>query len=216
MKYIKNSSENIPEAIRILKAGGIVAHPADTCYGLAADLMNPEAVKKAQKIKGRDGEKPMSIMIPAFMKGQIEDFAELDDFSSMVCDTLLPGPVTILVPKGKKIPAYFFPESPYIGIRIPYDFLTQDLLTAFQGPLITTSANLSGEAACATYEDVKAIFEEQEYQPDLILEGEISGDCLPSTVILIEDKKLKILREGPMTKGQIEGVLGFSDYDVVE
>ena len=202
------NKESLAEAVKILKKGGVIAHPADTCYGLAADLMNPEAVRKVQKIKGRDGNKPMSMMIPVIMKDDLADYAEMDDFSAMVCDELLPGPVTILLPKGPKIPDTFFPESPYIGIRIPYDMLTQDLLTAFHGPLITTSANLSGESPCATSEETEAIFKKHEDKPDFIFEGAVGNECLPSTVILVEDKAIKIMREGPMTKEQIEDILG--------
>jgi len=135
MKCLPYTKETLKQAVQILKTGGVVAHPADTCYGLAADLMNPEAVKKAQDIKGRDRNKPMSVMLPVFMQAEIGRFAELDNFSRSVCEKLLPGPVTILLPKGPAIPDYFFPESRFIGIRIPYDMMTQDLLTAFKAPL---------------------------------------------------------------------------------
>jgi tRNA threonylcarbamoyl adenosine modification protein (Sua5/YciO/YrdC/YwlC family) len=208
MECLPFTKENLQKAVRILRKGDVIAHPADTCYGLAADLMNPEAVKKAQDIKGRERNKPMSIMLPAFMQPEIGRFAKLDDFSEDICNKLLPGPVTILLPKGSRIPDYFFPESPIIGIRIPYDMITQDLLTAFRGPLITTSANLSNQPPLSTCEEVKKIFRNRKHKPDILFDGTVRNKCLPSTVILVKDKKIKIMREGPITKKQLEGILG--------
>ncbi len=202
------TTQDMKEAVQLLKEGGVLAHPADTCYGLAADLMNEKALKKLQGIKGRDRNKPMSIMIPAFLKPKIEDYVVCDDFMTFVCEELLPGPVTIVLPKGPKIPDYFFPDEPNIGFRIPYDILTDTLLTKFQGPLITTSANLSDQPVCCSYEDVVKAFEENPVKPDLIFQGVIKNHCLPSTVILPKDKKVIILREGPIDKKKLEALLG--------
>ena len=208
MKCVPYTKETLKQAIQILKDGGVIAHPADTCFGLAADLKNPDALKHLQEIKGRDMGKPMSIMLPAFMKPEIVRFAELDEFSKSICKKLLPGPVTILLPKGPEIPDYFFPESSNIGIRMPYDMLTEDILMSFKGPLITTSANLSDGPACSTCDEVNEIFKDKKNKPDLIFQGTIRNACIPSTVILVKDGKVKITREGPMNKKQLEGILG--------
>jgi L-threonylcarbamoyladenylate synthase len=211
MKCIENSKENIGTAVRALKEGGVIAHPADTCYGLAGDLMNKNALERLQQIKGRDSDKPMSAMFPAYMKSELEDYVLLDHFSEMVCDKLLPGPVTIVLPKGPKIPDYFFPEIETVGVRIPYDTLTNDLLTRFHGPLITTSANLSDRPVCCSCEDVRNSFEGKKNQPDLLLEGGmIKNMCMPSTVIRVKEDSVEILRDGPIKKEQMEAILGIS------
>ncbi|MBU0705739.1 threonylcarbamoyl-AMP synthase [Patescibacteria group bacterium] len=210
MKCLENNAENIKEAIKVLKAGGVIAHPADTCYGLAADLMNESALKRLQQIKGRDAGKPMSIMLPAYLKPKISQYAVLNEFSEAVCEKLLPGPITIVLPKGPKIPDYFFPEMPTVGIRIPYDAKTNDLLMAFNGPLITTSANLSDQPVCCSCQDVISVFKNNEHYPDLLLDGEIHGACLPSTVITLENDRVRILRPGPMEKEQMEAILGLT------
>ena len=84
MKMLKSSPQGIAEAVQILRAGGVIAHPADTCFGLAADLMSEPALRKLQAIKGREAIKPMSIMLPAFMKDALGDYARLDDFARRV------------------------------------------------------------------------------------------------------------------------------------
>lgn len=207
MECITYNKETLKVAVDILRNGGVIAHPADTCYGLAADLLNENAIKKVQDIKGREDTKPMSIMLPVFMKMDIGEYVQLDDFSKMICEELLPGPVTIVLPKGDKVPDFFFPENKYIGLRIPYDMMTEDILTKFKGPLVTTSANVAGCTPCATCDEVIKIFENRKLKPDLAFQGAIRNACSPSTVILIKEKKVKILREGPMTKKQLENIL---------
>jgi L-threonylcarbamoyladenylate synthase len=214
MECVEYTKETLKQAIDILKQGGVIAHPADTCFGLAADLKNPDALKRLKEIKIRDSDKPMSIMIPVFMKPEINKYAKLDEFANFVCKKLLPGPVTILLPKGPEIPDYFFPNSPYIGLRIPYDIMTEDILMAFKGPLITTSANLSDEPSCSTCKEVQEIFKDKQNKPDLIFQEAVRNVCKPSTVILIEDGKIKITREGPMKKDQLEGILGVKVQDL--
>lgn len=208
MKHLAINAENISEAVKVLKAGGVIAHPADTCFGLAADFKNPEAIEKVRKIKGRDSKNPMSIMLPAYMKGQIDRFAKMDDFAREVCEKMLPGPVTVLLPKRDDFSKDYYPETPRIGIRIPYDTITQDILTAFKGPLVTTSANLSGTPACRTSEEAVASLRTSGAQPDLMIEGAIKGECKPSTIIYVLDGTVEIVREGPMSKQEIEGILG--------
>jgi tRNA threonylcarbamoyl adenosine modification protein (Sua5/YciO/YrdC/YwlC family) len=208
MKIFRPDAGNISEVVAILRKGGVVAHPADTCFGLAADLMNEKALKKIQQIKGRDAKKPMSIMLPAYMKTELSKYVKLSDFAREVCDVLLPGPVTIVLPKGPNIPDYFFPEVDSIGIRIPYHLFTEDVLTQFHGPLITTSANLSNEPVCCDHDEFLTAFKGKKYQPDLLVEGKILNECMPSTVIKVEREKITILREGPLKKDQLEAILG--------
>ena len=208
MECIENNADNVKKAVQVLKKGDVIAHPADTCFGLAADLMNERALKKLQQIKGREAKKPMSIMLPDYLKPRLSDYDRLDDFAKMVCEEILPGPVTIVLPKGPKIPACFFPEMDSVGIRIPCDPLTEDLLTRFRGPLITTSANLSGKPVCCRCSEVISAFKSRKHKPDLLLKGEIRGACLPSTVISLENDKVCILRPVPVKKEELETILG--------
>lgn len=208
MKCLKNNLENIKKVVNVLRDDGVVAHPADTCYGLVADLQSEKALKRLQAIKGRDAGKPMSIMLGTYLKPELSQFATLNEFSESICEKLLPGPVTIVLPKGPRIPDCFFPEIPTIGIRIPYDSKTNDLLMSFKGPLITTSANLSDQPVCCTCQDVLNAFKSSKEKPDMLLDGEIHGACLPSTVISLKGDQVRILRDGPMGKEQLEAILG--------
>jgi len=212
MKVLPYNSDTLKEAVSILKKGGVVAHPADTCFGLAADLMNPIAFKKVQDIKGRDAQKPMSIMISVTQQLKISRYAVLDDFSTYIIETLFPGAVTVILPKGPEIPDYYFPENPNIGIRVPMHNMTQDMLTAFKGPLITTSANPSGKKICLSHQEVIKVFKNNEFQPDLVIEGK-TNLREASTVIKPEKDHVKIIRKGPVTASQLGAILGISVKD---
>ena len=111
MKIVPFNPDTLQEAVTILKNGGVIAHPTDTCYGLAADMMNPHAVKKVQAIKGRDFNKPMSIMLSVPEQLKIDKYVILDEFSKFVVYKLFPSAVTLLLPKGPAIPDFYFPDS---------------------------------------------------------------------------------------------------------
>ncbi|MBU1017448.1 threonylcarbamoyl-AMP synthase [Patescibacteria group bacterium] len=208
MKIVPFNPDTLREAVDVLKKGGVIAHPTDTCYGLAADVMNPKAVKNVQAIKGRDYKKPMSIMISVPEQLRIEKYVVLDEFSKFIVHKLFPGAVTLLLPKGPMIPTAYFPETPFIGLRVPMHDSTQDILRAFGGPLITTSANPSGDPLCFNCEEVAEGFKNRANQPDLVIEGKIARHGKASTVIKVESDHVYIIRKGPITASQLEGILG--------
>jgi len=212
IKVVPFNPDTLKEAVSILKKGGVIAHPADTCFGLAADAYNPKAFHKVQDIKGRDFKKPMSIMIPVVQLLKIKKYAILDDFSSYVVSKLFPGAVTLILPKGPEIPDYYFPETPNVGLRVPMHNLTQDLLSAFKGPLITTSANPSGKGLCFSHEEVIKAFKKSKYKPDMVFQGKTTNHNLASTVIEVKNDHVKIIRKGPVTASQLEAILGVPVY----
>ncbi|MFH0820512.1 MAG: L-threonylcarbamoyladenylate synthase [Candidatus Peregrinibacteria bacterium] len=208
MELLSADSKSIKRAVEVLRQGGVIAHPADTCFGLATDFTNPDAVKKIQAMKGRDGLKPMSIMLPAAFKDQLEGYAKLNAFTREICDKLLPGPITIVLPKGPKIPKWYFPKTKFIGIRIPYAPFTQDLLNAFKGALVTTSANASGRPICHTHKEVLEFLKKSKIKLDVLVQGTLPKDSLASTVIWPEKNQVRIVRKGPLTASQLTTLLG--------
>jgi L-threonylcarbamoyladenylate synthase len=208
MKVLPFNPETLKEAVTVLKQGGVVAHPIDTCFGLAGDLMNPETFRKIQMIKGRNLQKPMSVMISVPEQIHIKKYVKLDAFSSFVAYKLFPGPITILLPKGPSVPGHYFPETDMIGLRVPLHDATQDLLRAFKGPLITTSANLSGGGLCFKHQAVCEAFKKQAVQPDIVFEGDVINNNQASTIIAVEKGHIRLMREGPITASQLKAILG--------
>lgn len=208
MKIVPFNQNSLMSAVAILRRGGVIAHPADTCFGLAGDLRNPKALEKIQAIKGRGPTKPMSIMVAVPEQLNIDRYAILDDFSCFVANKLFPSPVTLVLPKGPAIPDFYFPETDKIGLRIPLHSLTQDILSAFKRPLITTSANPSGQPICFDHQTLVKLFKDQTVQPDLVIEGKSIEHTLASTVIQIEKNHVRIVRQGPLTATHLSAILG--------
>lgn len=210
------SPSSIKTAIKTLKQGGIVAYPADTCFGLAADMTNPEAVKKLITLKGRDGLKPMSVMFAS--SEDLNGYVELNSMNNpeatlgarKIIQELLPGPYTLVLKKGPKVPSFYFPETDTLGIRIPNHALSLELIAGVGNPLITTSANLSGQPLTFTSDEVVNAFRENDLKPDFIFEGTVQNQGGASTVLQIQDQKIILLREGQIKKEEVERRLGIS------
>ena len=156
--------------LKVLREGGIVTHPTDTCYGLACDPRNEEAVSKLYDLKGMPREKPLTWMVESLPKAR-----EIVGFSEKALELAnegWPGALTLVV-EGQ-------------GLRVPSDEFTLGLLKRWGGPLITTSANLSGEEA--PYSSDEAL------KGDYVVEGEIPR-VKPSRVLKIEGDEVETLRD---------------------
>lgn len=167
--------------IKLIKSGSIFIYPTDTVYGLGCNALNKESVEKIKKIKGRDKNKPLSIIAPS--KSWI--FKNLITKKSLV-DKYLPGKYTLIL--KKKNPKYLSDVSPSetLGVRIPNHKFTK-LIVRAKVPFITTSVNRSGEKPASSLKNIdKNIIK----KVDIIVNaGKLSGK--PSTIILENGKELK-------------------------
>ncbi len=166
--------------------GKIIICGTDTLYGLCANALDQEAVKKVYKLKKRDLNKPISIFLKN--KEDIEKYACVDDTAKKIIDRFLPGPLTIILKKKDKIPDIVSKE--YIGIRIPGNKLIREIAVV---PLTATSANLSGEESPTSVDEIN---EELKEKVDLIIDTGVCKYKTPSTIIKIVNGNVKLIREG--------------------
>jgi L-threonylcarbamoyladenylate synthase len=183
MKKVKLQQEGvIAEAVAVLRAGGVVMHPTETCYGFAVDVGNVGAMKKLYKLKGRDAGKPVSILV-----ANLEMAKKYGEFSAKaleLAEKYWPGPLTIVVPSGDK----------FVGIRCPNHEFSRELVKAFGGPITTTSANLSGESPL--YKAETESFGELAGEVDLVIDGGGIPLNKPSTVVKVVGDEVEVLRQG--------------------
>jgi L-threonylcarbamoyladenylate synthase len=178
------------KAINILKNGGVAVLPTDTIYGLSALALNKNAVQKIYDLKGRDENKPFIIAISS-----IKDLKKfniyLNEKISDFLKNIWPNPVTVVLPIKNKNFEYLTHGSNSLAFRIPN---YQPLLEILEktGPLISTSANTSGNPPAKNIEEAKEYFGNS---VDFYLDAGVL-DNPPSTVIEIKDNKINILREG--------------------
>lgn len=204
MRILPITDSAVAEALRILRNGGVVAHATETCYGLACDLTNAEAVAKLFQIKHRTESQPVSALFPSVEEAK--KYVQWNTRAEELAEEHLPGPLTLILPLRTDAPMTLFPiprspkseaRSPSIGIRISSHPLAMRLVTTFGNPLSTTSANLHGKPNPYSAQDILAQFGDQLIQPDLIIDSGVLSPTPPSTVIDMTEAT-GILRKGSL------------------
>lgn len=184
-------------AVKILKEGGLVIYPTETCYGVAALATDPLAVQKLLEYKRRPEGKAVSIAVAD--RAMAEQFVELNETASDVYEKFLPGPVTVVSKSRKLVVPGLESEEGSLGVRIPDYPLALEIIRELGGPITATSANSSGQKTPYTVDDVvNNLTMNQKQLIDLILDaGELPHNP-PSTVIDTTKEALKILRRGTL------------------
>lgn len=192
---------SISEAARIVRDGGVIAMPTDSFYALGASALDEAAVRRVCAIKGRDGQKPILVLIAD--RSQLDTLvARVPPAAAVLMDRFWPGPLTIVFPASPRLSAALTAGTGTVGVRLPVQPLLGKLLRV-AGPLTGTSANRSGAPPLRTALDVERSLGED---VDLILDGGPASAALPSTVVEATDT-VRVLREGPIGLAAIKDVL---------
>lgn len=170
----------------------VVAFPTDTVFGIACSPMFSDAVEKMKWVKGRDADKPFPMMVSS--KEQIEQIAFIPQSALSIIKNFMPGALTIVLMKKDCIADSVTNGKKTIAIRMPDDETVLNILRQ-TGPLLVTSANLSGQAAGHTTDEVLA---QLEGRISCILQG-TSKTSVASTIVDCTEEEIKILREGPIS-----------------
>jgi len=198
-------SINEPQAIQIafqtLKAGGLVAFPTDTVYGLGALVHDRTGIERLFKAKIRDANKAIAVLIGDL--DQLEIVAEiLSSSARQLAAQFWPGALTLVVPRHPELPENISP-IPTVGVRMPDHAFVREMLR-ITGPLATTSANLSGGANPRNARDV---MEQLNRRVELVLDGGDARVGVPSTVVDCTQEPVKILRHGAILEEDIFSAL---------
>ncbi len=179
-------------AVQELLKGGVVLHPTETCYGLAVDIFNKEAVCKLYKLKKMPFDKPVSILLRDHEEAEL--YGYFNEKARYLARKYWPGPLTIIVARRDLLPKWINYGLDSIGIRVSSNKKTRILVESFGGPLTTTSANLHGLPCAHKVQDVL----DQGLMPDFIIDSGQIGSTLPSTIVKIEGEDVQIIRKGPI------------------
>jgi len=195
MKIVPYSPSALAEAVAVIRNGGVVAHATETCYGLACDLSNVDAVKKVFAIKQRPLTQPISGLFSSI--DDAKQYVTWNDRAEELAEKYLPGPLTMILPLRSDAPTQLYPTAqfiihnseflihpnPTIGVRISSHPHAQQLSSAAGFPISTTSSNIHGQPNPYSAEDIAAQFADQEHQPDFVLDSGSLPPTPPSTVI---------------------------------
>lgn len=202
-KLLKANEKSIKLACELLKNGEVVAVPTETVYGLAGDSTSSSAIKKIFEAKGRPADNPLIVHIGNLdmLDGIVSEF---NDDAKKLADAFWPGPLTIIMPKGKKICAETSAGLDSVGVRMPSNEIARKIINLSGVAFSAPSANLSGKPSPTTAEDV---FADMNGRIPLIIDGGESDAGVESTVISVLENTPIILRPGIVTKEEIEKVL---------
>ena len=204
---IHASSEHAQlRAIGVLKAGGLVAFPTDTVYGLAVFPWDVDAVVRLYEAKQRPSDRPIPLLL--------SDAGELDRVATLLprcrrrCRQLIarfwPGGLTLVLPKAEAVPDVVS-AGPTVAVRVPDLALARDLIRAAGGVLAVTSANLSGQPSPVTAQEVE---EQLGDRIDLILDGGPSHGGVPSSILDCTVSPPVVLRHGAVGEAALRAVVG--------
>ena len=200
METIRYHKEDIHAVVKQLKQKKVIAFPTDTVYGLGV-IYDEEALAALKYSKGRPENKPIPTMVGSL--AQMEEIAVLNEEAKKLAAAFMPGAFTMILKKKDSVADFVTNGMETIGIRMPQDDFVLELLRQVGSPMLVTSANLSGEATGLV--DVQ-VLSQLDGRIDGIVLGEAGGK-VASTIVDMTSGKLKILREGPISKAMLEAAL---------
>ena len=198
------SDRDIDKAVAILRAGGLVAFPTETVYGLGADASNIDALKKLYAAKGRPGDHPVIV--------HLADAAQLPVWARAIpasahklAEKFWPGPLTMILPRAPQVLDAVTGGQASVGLRVPSHPVARRLLAAFGGGIAAPSANRFGHVSATTAAHVHAEFGSD---IDLILEGGATEVGIESTIVDLTSTMPTVLRPGHISAADIADALG--------
>jgi len=178
--------ETLERAKEVIDKGGLIIYPTDTLYGIGGDALSLDVVKKIDSVKEVKEFKPMSVIMSNIP--MIKEYCDMEPWQYAILKEYLPGPYTFLLKLHRPMPVT---NNLKLGVRIPQTTFCHSLSEVCKKPIVTTSANITGEPAPYTFENVsKRIIEEA----DLVIDEGITRYKYQSSVVDLVDKK--IIRRG--------------------
>jgi L-threonylcarbamoyladenylate synthase len=195
------SEKDLKEVVAFVKKGEVIVYPSETVYGIGANIFDEAAVKKVFLAKHRPFDMPLSVGVAD--KKMAKTIAFIDEYAEKLIDRFMPGPLTIIVRKKAVVPDMVTSNSHKVGIRIPDHTVAMQIIKA-TGPIVATSANVHSKPDAVRMEEAKNDL------GDAVSAYIDSGPCTlgkPSTIVWLMDGEVEIVRQGAITKKQIEDVL---------
>lgn len=198
MRLVPPSPAGLAEAAACLRAGGCVAHPAETMYGLAVDPWNEAALDQLYTLKGRDRSRPVLLLIAA--PGCLDALVRPLSPAARACvEAFWPGPLSLVLARAPAGPVHVADPADRLCVRCPASDVARALCQAFGGPITSTSANRSGQAPARTPAaiDLTGV--------DVTLD---TGPCAPGPPSTVYDPETgQVLREGAVSREALCEVL---------
>jgi len=192
--------EAIEKAVQLLKAGGLVAFPTDTVYGVGAYAFLPQAVERIYHVKGRPLNKPIPLLLDS-AESLPQVARDIAPEAWLLTKRFWPGALTLVLRRKPAVPDIVTGGGATVALRVPDHPFALKLIQAVGGPIATTSANLTGHPDPQTAQEV---VEYLEGRIDLVLDGGRCPGGIPSTVMDLTETPPAIVRPGAISREELE------------
>lgn len=196
-RYKQNETDCLAE---ILMNDGVISVPTDTVFGVCAWIKSKNAHDKLVAVKKRPESKSFPVMCADEI--QINNIAIVNEKAEKLIRAFMPGPITLVLKKKDEVPYFVTNGKNTIAIRMATSKALEKLIRKIDSPIFMTSANQSGEPTCTNLDEIEVACP--------MIDGMMEGEVLfgqGSTIVDCTGDEIKILREGPISKGQIEKIL---------
>lgn len=200
----ENRAAVLREAGEIIKAGGLVAFPTETVYGLGGDALNPASAKKIYEAKGRPSDNPLIVHI-AEMEALSAIVEEVPESAKRLASLFWPGPLTMILKKAERVPKETTGGLDTVAVRMPVHDVALDFIQAAGGYVAAPSANRSGRPSPTT---AAYVAEDMEGRIEMILDGGQATLGLESTIVDLTVEPPMLLRPGFVTEEMLSVALG--------
>ena len=180
----------IDRVVSVLRGGGVIAYPTDTTYGIGCSIFNKRGIERIYLLKQRERKKPFSFICADL--SEVARYARVSNYAFRVLKRFLPGPYTFVLEASSIVPDLLLTRQKTVGIRIPDNLICSAIVKELEHPIITTSANRSGDEPIG---DPSMVELELGNELDLIVDGGILSADVSSIVSLIGDTA-DVLRKG--------------------
>ncbi len=204
------NEENIKKAAKVIREGGIVAFPTETVYGLGADALNSRSVARIFEVKNRPRFDPLIVHVCSIEMAR-DVVARVDELSFALMKRFWPGPLTLVLPKKKFVPDITTAGLKTVAIRMPDHPVALRLVELSGKPIAAPSANPFGYISPTSAEQVAEMLN---YKVDIILDGGKTPFGIESTVIMVKEGKIYLLRPGALPVEKIEEYTGLKVEDI--
>ena len=194
---ISCNNVGIQKAAQIINKGGIVIFPTDTVYGIGCDPYNQKAVFSLYKIKKREKTKPLPVI--GYSKKELEKIAEFNDKAEKIAEMFWPGAITLILKVKDENIKKSLGLGKKIAVRVPNNQCVLSLLKECK-LLVATSANISGTTSLTDPNDCKRDLNGY----DLLIDGGILSDNGESTIVEIDENKLRVVRSGSVSEEELK------------
>jgi tRNA threonylcarbamoyl adenosine modification protein (Sua5/YciO/YrdC/YwlC family) len=180
----------IQQVVDVLEKGGIIAYPTDTTYGIGCSIFSKKGIERIYQLKQREKKKPFSFICADL--SEVSRYTRLSNYAFKILKRHLPGPYTFVLEASSVVPDLVMTKQKTVGIRIPDNSICSQIVSAFGHPIITTSANRTGEEPIG---DPWLVHEELGHDLDLVVDGGLLHHDVSSVISLIGDTA-EVLRKG--------------------